>query len=140
MHHNLPPTSTGCFRCHTFTSGQLDPVQRDCITCHIPNPATPTTTINPHGPSVHDKVTHCIVYDSCGNCHKGSLPDIHSGAGSSGNSYSYHGGSYGGNSVNPGKSVCYLCHTSTNKTVQQTVIKGLAGQTVSCSDCHDSGR
>lgn len=134
LHHKIlnPPP---CANCHSFTGTTLDPVQRECISCHLP-PQPPTSTFTPHGPTVHDKVTHCVVYDSCGNCHSGSLPDIHSGASSSGNNYSYHGGSYGGSSVNPGKSVCYLCHTSSNTTVQQTVIKGLAGQTVSCSNCH----
>ncbi|MSN25302.1 MAG: hypothetical protein GJV46_05460 [Geobacter sp.] len=138
LHHKIitPPP---CTNCHSFTGTTLDPVQRDCISCHLP-PQPPTSTFKPHGPTVHDKVTHCVVYDSCGNCHKESIPDIHSGAGSSGNRYSYHGGSYGDSSVNPGKSVCYLCHTSTNSTVQQTVVKGLAGQTVSCSNCHGGGR
>lgn len=134
-HHklfNLPP----CTSCHSFTGNTLDPLQSDCGSCHLP-PQPPGSTLTAHGPSVHDTVTHCVVYDSCGNCHKGSLPSIHAHANTSGNSYSYHGGSYGPNSINPGKSSCFLCHTSTNPTVQQTVIKGLAGQTVACSNCHN---
>lgn len=128
-HHQLigkPPKNLSCLNCHQpAQSGSSDiafPVIRDCIVCHTS--------------AVHDAVVHCIVYDSCGNCHSGSLPAIHSGASSSGNRYSYHGGSYGGSSSTSGVSTCYLCHTSTNTTVQQTVIKGLAGQTVSCSNCH----
>ncbi len=132
-HHLLigvPPKNLSCLNCHQpAPDGSTNisfPVVRDCIVCHMP--------------SVHDKVTHCVVYDSCGNCHKESLPDIHSGASSSGSRYSYHSGSYGGSSVNPGKSVCFLCHASTNSTVQQTVVKGLARQTVACSNCHGGWR
>lgn len=135
MHHKLfnPPP---CLSCHSFTGTTLDPLQSDCISCHLP-PQPPGSTLKAHGPSVHDTVSHCVVYDSCGKCHKGSLPSIHANANTSGSSYSYHGGSYGNNSVNPGTSSCYLCHTSTNPTVQQTVIKGLAGQKVACSNCHN---
>lgn len=141
QHHSLigkPPKNLQCLGCHqpvTDDSGGVSfPVERVCISCHVPT--TTNLTGNPHGPNVHDKVTHCVVYDACGNCHKGSLPDIHANASTSGNNYSYHGGTYGSNSKNPGVSACYLCHASTNPTVQQTVIKGLSGQTVACSNCH----
>ncbi len=144
-HHNNQmfakfPT-TGCFACHQAvvgSSGTISfPVQTDCVNCHVPTTTSPSGIA--HGPSIHNNVTHCVVYDSCGSCHPGSIPDIHAGrsgtsSGSFSSNYSYHSGSYSTSSSNV--SVCYLCHTSTNTTVQQTVAKGLAGQTVRCSDCH----
>jgi hypothetical protein len=152
-HHNnqlfakLPTTgpNAGCFACHPAVvggSGTISfPVQTDCINCHVPTTTNPTGIA--HGPSFHNNVTHCIVYDSCGSCHPGSIPDIHAGrsgssSGSYSRNYSYHSGSYSTSSSNV--SVCYLCHTSTNSTVKQTVAKGLAGQTVYCSNCHGGGR
>lgn len=133
-HHLLigvPPKNLSCLSCHQpaqdGSSNISFPVIRDCIVCHKS--------------SVHDAVIHCVV-DTCGGCHPESLPKIHAGGGSrSGSWSSYHsGGSYGGSSSNSGVSACYLCHTSTNNAVQQTIAKGLAGQTVSCSDCHGGGR
>jgi hypothetical protein len=133
-HHALITTKNlSCFTCHpadTTNPGNIAfPVITDCIVCHTS--------------SVHNNVTHCVVYDSCGSCHSGSIPDIHAGrsgtsSGSYSTRYSYHSGSYSTSSSSV--SVCYLCHTSSNTTVKQTIVKGLAGQTVYCSDCHGGGR
>lgn len=128
FHHNLIKTQNKpCLSCHQFdASNQLIiPVQRDCVVCHQS--------------SVHNTVTHCVV-DTCGGCHSGSLPQIHSDDGRSSRSGSYHGGSYGAGSDGGSLSSCYLCHTSTSTRVKQAIVKGLSGQTVSCSDCHGGGR
>lgn len=134
-HHNLikPPTNMQCLNCHQMVetppgSGTFLPVViRDCIVCHTS--------------AVHNTVTHCVV-DTCSGCHPGSLPQIHSGGGSSSGSWSsYHSGSYGSSSTSSSTlSSCYLCHTSRDSRVQQTILKGLAGQTISCDDCHGGGR
>lgn len=131
-HHNLlkPPRNLQCLNCHKMVEnppGTFTPVViRDCIVCHTS--------------AVHDTVTHCVV-DTCRGCHPGSLPQIHSGGGSrSGSWSSYHSGSYGDSSSTSGVSSCYLCHTSKDTRVQQAIIKGLAGQTVSCDSCHGGGR
>jgi len=126
MHHELINTQgKECQECHALVEnppGVFTPViVRDCIVCH--------------GPSVHDTVEHCVE-NTCGRCHPGSIPDIHAGAGSS----RYHSGSYGGSSNMSGVSVCYLCHLSTNRTVQQTIAMGLSGQEISCRNCHGGGR
>lgn len=122
-----------CLNCHQMVetppgSGTFLPVViRDCIVCHTS--------------AVHNTVTHCVV-DTCSGCHPGSLPQIHSGGGSSSGSWSsYHSGSYGSSSTSSSTlSSCYLCHTSRDSRVQQTILKGLAGQTISCDDCHGGGR
>jgi len=132
-HHNLlkPPRSLQCLNCHQMVEdppGAFTPVViRDCIVCHQS--------------SVHDKVVHCVV-DTCRGCHQGSLPQIHSGGGSSSGSWSsYHSGSYGSSSSSTSSlSSCLLCHTSRDSRVQQAIIQGLAGQTVSCDSCHGGGR
>lgn len=132
-HHNLlkPPRNLQCLDCHKMVENPpktfTPVVVRDCIACHTS--------------AVHDKVTHCVV-DTCRGCHTGSLPQIHSGGGSrSGSWSSYHGGSYGNSSSSSSSvSSCYLCHTSKDTRVQQAIIKGLAGQTVSCDSCHGGGR
>ncbi len=126
----LPATlATGCHKPVTSGTTIAFPVTNDCLVCHTS--------------SVHNNVTHCVVYDSCGSCHSGSIPDIHAGrsgtsSGSYSTRYSYHSGSYSTSSSNV--SACYLCHTSSDTTVKQTIAKGVAGQTVYCSDCHGGGR
>lgn len=133
-HHQLIgilPKNLSCLNCHQpVQSGSSEisfPVIRDCIVCHKS--------------SMHDEVIHCVV-DTCRGCHPESLPKIHAGGGRlSGSWSSYHSdSSYGSSSANSGVSSCYLCHLSTNNSVIQTIVKGLAGQTVSCSDCHGGGR
>ena len=145
-HHNLintmtPPAScinatgtvpstlaTGCHPAVKKPDGTFEMVVvADCLVCHTS--------------SIHNTTTHCVV-DTCRGCHPGSLPQIHSGGGSwSGSWSSYHGGSYGGSSSSSTSvSSCYLCHTSRDTRVQQAIIKGLAGQKISCDDCHGGGR
>lgn len=111
-HHDLITTAgKKCTDCHQLTAGSSG-----SFTVQVVRECQAC-----HGVSVHDTVQHRV--DSCGRCHDSDLVEVHSGWRSS--------------SSSPAAG-CYLCHTSTDTKVRQTIAKGISGETVSCTDCHGS--
>ena len=152
-HHELI-NSRGkqCLDCHQMVGdpGNLTPVVvRDCIVCH--------------GDLVHQGRHHQLIAEQgkqCLDCHRmvaddqGSLtPEVqrdcsfcHSTMNPKTNhAYAMADVSCSGchnlgllNEHLSRKSTCYTCHSSSNTTVQQTILSGKGGTVVYCSNCHVS--
>ena len=141
-----------CMDCHQMVpaaSGLFDPVVvRDCLVCHgqITHQGRHHELINLKGKQCMDchqmladstgttfapkvvrdcsvchtvmnpKTNHvnALVNPDCAQCHNRGVVEEHTSR----------------------ASTCYTCHTSGNLTVQQMIMAGKAGTTVSCTNCH----
>lgn len=102
-----------CQTCHGSASSQVQ------ATIAAGRAGTAVNCVNCHGqynhPNAHvGKVA--APYNDCNSCHITNLVDLHAQKGFQ----------------------CATCHSSSNTAVSAAIQKGLGGQPVVCSDCHNS--
>lgn len=120
-HHALVQSAgKQCLDCHQLVSAPdgsyTVPLVRDCVVCH--------------SSQQHSTVQHTVQSPrGCARCHSGTLIQIHTGDGYSGKDPAIT------NEIYP----CLRCHTSTLPVVVESISAGLAGQTITCWNCHPDG-
>ncbi|MBC7963723.1 MAG: hypothetical protein H7Y05_12345, partial [Steroidobacteraceae bacterium] len=127
----VPVVVRDCLACHGQLTHQgrhhelITSLGKQCLDCHQ-MVADTTGTFTPQvvrdcgvcHSAMNPKTNHvnAVVNTDCAQCHNRGVVEEHTSR----------------------ASTCYTCHTSSNITVQQTIMAGKAGTTVNCTNCHAS--